>query len=278
MEIDVNTQFDNNKELEQMIKALENQEKVRRAGYVDARGNISLSREDECVRDNNEINFSLNHVMEYYIYEYYFKPDAGVKCTEHPYARYFREYGDLCMEREKFKAAEASYKDAICWNPVDLDSILALAECYRALNMLERYMIVTRQAYRYCCTRATMARYYRNMGYYYTQKYKPEVARACYIYSNIYFHTENADNELAYIEKAVGNKTPDLSIKQMQEVFADYAIEPGPDPDTIGIIYRVGELMLEDKQYSLARDCFSICYDITQEQALEELLDELERV
>lgn len=34
MEIDVNTQFDNNKELEQMIKALENQEKVRRAGYV----------------------------------------------------------------------------------------------------------------------------------------------------------------------------------------------------------------------------------------------------
>ena len=34
--------------------------------------------------------------------------------------------------------------------------------------------------------------------------------------------------------------------------------------------------MLEDKQYSLARDCFSICYDITQEQALEELLDELE--
>ena len=50
MEIDVNTQFDNNKELEQMIKALENQEKVRRAGYVDARGNISLSREDECAR------------------------------------------------------------------------------------------------------------------------------------------------------------------------------------------------------------------------------------
>ena len=64
----------------------------------------------------------------------------------------------------------------------------------------------------------------------------------------------------------------------MQEMFAGEGIEPGPASDTIGVIYRVGELMMNDNEYALARDCFSIVYDITREKELEPVLDELQRV
>lgn len=275
-----------NKELEAMIEALEKQEPVRRAGKVSKRGEISISDDVENSQNtdikgnikDNTINISLNHVMEYYIYAYYFKPECEVVCTDKPFGNWFRQYGDLCMQQERFRAAEAAYKDAICWNPVDLDSILGLAECYKHLNMLDRYLTVTKEAYRYCCTRATMARYYRNMGYYYTSKYNTDVARACYIYSNIYYKTENADKELAYLENALKDKTPDMDIATMQKMFDENGIEPGPNPDTIGIVYRVGELMMQDGDYKPAKDCFSIVYDITREKALEELLDELEKI
>lgn len=265
----------NEKELEEMINVLKDSKKVRRAGSIDRRGNISLGIEAEDTY-NEEFNISLNHVCEYYMYDYYFKPEHQVKVSEHPYGQYFRAYGDLLMKQERFKAAEAAYKDAICWNPVDLDSILALAESYKHQNMMDKYLLVTRQAYRYCPTRATMARYYRNMGFYYTSRYKPHVARVCYLYSNIYFHTENADNELQYLEQALKDKTPDMDIPSMQKLLIENDIEAGPDADTIGIIYRVGELMLQDKEYGLARDCFSIVYDITREKALEDMLNELE--
>ncbi len=268
-------EFSTEKELEDMVEALSKCEKVRRAGSVDTRGNISLSHKS---KDGEGINISLNHIMEYYIYATYYKPDEQVIAVDKPYGRYFREYGDLCMSKERYKAAEAAYKDAISWNPVDLDSILALGECYKHLNMLERYLIVTKEAYRYCCTRATMARYYRNMGFYYLSKYEPEVARCCYVYSNIYYHTDNADNELKYLEEALKDKTPELTIPQMQDVFREKGIEPGPDPDTIGIVYRVGELMMEDKEYGLAKDCFSIVYDITREEQLGVMLDELQQM
>ena len=119
--------------------------------------------------------------------------------------------------------------------------------------------------------------YNRNMGFYYTSRYKPEVARACYIYSNIYYKTENADNELKFLEEALHDNTPDLSIADMQDIFNQEGIEPGPSSDTIGVIYRVGELMMEDKEYTLARDCFAIVYDITREKELEPVLDELEK-
>ena len=61
--------------LEELLKSIEEQVKVRRAGSIDARGNISISEpQDNC----EHIYMSLNHVMEYYIYAFYFTPDCDV--------------------------------------------------------------------------------------------------------------------------------------------------------------------------------------------------------
>lgn len=266
--------------IQELLAALEKKAPANKAGQVDLRGNISAVKKDSerggtGKPEVESINISLNHVMEYYIYAYYFKPECEVCCTELPYAEYYRTYADLCMQLGRYKTAEAAYKSAIEWNPVDLDAILGLAETCKYLNMLERYLLVTKQAYRYCCTRATMARYYRNMGYYHLAKYEPRLARACYCYSNIYYPTEQADNELKYLETALKEKTPEYTIREMQELFDANGIEPGPESDTVGVVYRVGELMMQDGEIQLAKDCFSIVYDITQEKALEELLKEL---
>ena len=250
--------------------------------------------------DGRPIYISLNHVMEYYVYACYFEPETDVLCTELPVGEYYRTYGSLCLKLSKFRRAEDAFKKAICWNPVDLDSYLGLAECYKYLNMITRYLDMTKQAYRFCCTRATMARFYRNMGFYYLSSYNTDMAEACYTYSNIYYHTDNADSELEYIKNALAaaknnenkdsiNKDEDVitkeevnengqkyTIKQMQEMFDKENVEPGPDSKTIGIIYRVGELMLQDKEYRLAKDCFMIVYDITNEQQLEGLIAELD--
>ena len=40
----------------------------------------------------------------------------------------------------------------------------------------------------------------------------------CYTYSNIYYKTDNADNELKYLEQALNDRTPEYSVKQMQEI------------------------------------------------------------
>ncbi len=258
--------------MQELLNNLESNINVRKAGSVSKNDVIAMGGNKDSEQD---IYISLNHVMEYYIYAYYFKPDVDVKCTELPYNEYYRTYGALCMTLGKYNRAREAYIHAIEWNPVDLDSILGLAECYKYLGKLERYIAVTVQGYRYCCTRATMARYYRNMGYYHLSKYKTDIARACYIYSNIYYHTDNADSELKYLENALNDTTPELDIKTMQKIFDENGIEPGPQSDTIGVIYRVGELMMQDNDNKLAKDCFSIVYDITQEKSLEELINEL---
>ena len=172
-------------------------EDKRKAGMLDNDLNVRKSE------GTDKIWLCTNHIMEYYIYACYFEPQQEILMPELPIAEYYRTYADLCVKLQKYKRAEDAYKKALCWNPVDLDSYLGLAECYKYLNMMSRYLDVTKQAYRFCCTRATMARYYRNMGFYYLSSYNTDMAKACYTYSNIYYHTDNADSELNYIENAL---------------------------------------------------------------------------
>ena len=87
--------------------------------------------------DGRPIYISLNHVMEYYVYACYFEPETDVLCTELPVGEYYRTYGSLCLKLSKFRRAEDAFKKAICWNPVDLDSYLGLAECCRDILMLQ---------------------------------------------------------------------------------------------------------------------------------------------
>lgn len=225
--------------------------------------------------NEDSLYMSFNHVMELYIYSYYYKPVKEVRFADIPYNEYYRTYGFVLAQLELFDEAQKAYKNAITWNPVDLDSILSIAEVYKFQNNLEQFLKTTKQIHRFACTRATMARFYRNAAYYYLETLKPEVARALYVYSNIFFDTENANNELTYIEKALNTPTPEYSLAMLQEILKENEIEIGPDSVTIGIIYRVGQMMMEDGDKELAKDCFSIVYDITQDTEVKELLQKL---
>ncbi|SEW37895.1 hypothetical protein [[Clostridium] fimetarium] len=225
--------------------------------------------------NEDSIYMSFNHIMEMYIYHFYYKPVKEVKAADIEYNVFYRTYGFILAHLEEYEASMEAHEKAMKWNPVDLDSILSLCEVYKHNNDLDNFLKTTKQAYRYCCTRATMARFYRNVAFYYVEKYKPEVARALYAYSNIYFQTENADNELAYIAKSTDCKTPQYDLATLQQILNENDIELGPDSTTIGIIYRVGQLLMEEGDNVKAKDCFSVVYDITQDAEVRELIEKL---
>jgi len=226
--------------------------------------------------NDDRIYMSFNHIMEMYIYSFYYKPTKEVKSADIEYNELYRTYGFILAHLEEYEAAIIAHEKAMKWNPVDLDSILSLCEVYKRNNDLHNFLKTTKKAYRYCCTRATMARFYRNVAFYYVEKYKPEVARALYAYSNIYFKTENADKELEYIERSTDSKTSEYDLATLQHILNEYDIEPGPDSTTIGIIYRVGQLMMEEGDNVKAKDCFSVVFDITQDAEVGELIEKLQ--
>ena len=71
----------------ELLEGIEGQFDVRKAGIIDNRGHIHISEKNvqsiqkaksTSLEKNDNIYISLNHVMEYYVYAYYYKPDVQV--------------------------------------------------------------------------------------------------------------------------------------------------------------------------------------------------------
>lgn len=214
---------------------------------------------------------SFNHILETYYYAYFLKDVSKIKYTDYNINAMYRLLGFALMKVNRLDEAIMAYNHGLDWNPVDLDTLLQLGELYKMTNNIKSLRKVSFEAYNFCCTRATLARFYRNLGYYYLEQYKPEIARALYMYSNIYFQTENADNELKFINQAT-KEDNNYTLKELQSILENEKIPLGPNSDTLGITYRVGQIEMDNKNFENAADCFAMVYDLTMDEEVEALL------
>lgn len=227
---------------------------------------------DKYQESEDSVYYSFNHIVELYIHSYYERPQKEIRFTELKMHEFYRVYAYILTQNELYDKALEAVEISLKWNPVDIDTMFEKCEILRHLGKLEEFYQMTTSTYRYAFSRATMARIYRNYGYYFVEKLQPDIASTLYEYSNIYFETENANNELAYIVEATGRSLVKRNVKEMQAILSEKQIPLGPNSDTIGIVYRVGQLLLSDGDIEPAKDCFSIVYDITQDEEVGEIL------
>ena len=123
-----------------------------------------------------------------------------------------------------------------------------------------------------------MARFYRNMGYYYLEKEEFETATALYQYSNIFCYTDSADRELRFIGRAQDKDIPEYDIPAMQKILGENNIPLGPNPDTIGITFRVGQLEMDRDNFESARDCFMMVYNLTQDAETKAYIEKIDEI
>ncbi|MBE5939872.1 MAG: tetratricopeptide repeat protein [Lachnospiraceae bacterium] len=225
--------------------------------------------------------YSFNHIIESYYYAFFMKDDSELNYTFHNINGYYRLLGYVYMQLERYDDSIVAYNKALNYNPVDLDTLFQLGELYKKQGNVRGLKKLTFELYDYCCSRATIAHFYRNLGYYYLENKKPQEAMALYIYSNIFYETKQAVSELEFLKKSLylTDEYEDSlknNIKGLQKILEDNNIPTGPNPDTIGITYRVGEIERDNFRYENAFDCFSMVYDLTLDNEVKKEIDKLE--
>lgn len=237
------------------------------------------SREDggESLRiSDTTVTVSFDHVMEYYLYRWYFPDDdKEIRFASVPYSSYYLQVGSEKLKDGKPHAAYKYFQKAESWNPVSLTAKLASAEALKQQNKLKPYLKKTQEAHRYCLTRAETARYYRNAGFYFVETYKPDAARACYIRANNYFHSQNADLELKYLETALKDTTPAMTDEEIDRLLSAAGIYTRPDETSIQVVCHAGYEMIRTGHPQEAEDCFEVASDISRDETLLSLIRKL---
>ena len=214
----------------------------------------------------SKLKLCLRHISEVFLYEYYCLGDDDYELTDVDTLTPHKERAKELMLSGNYSKSQKEWLDAHFENPVDMESILGIILCCKQLGDTEGEYSYTTESYNYCCTRAELAAYYRNLGWYYLEKYNPELSAACYLYSKYFEETQQADAELEFLEKAIGKKVSAKDLSQIQNILKENNIPTEANPITLALLYKAAEEAQEAGDKAQALDCYRMVYDLTEDE------------
>ena len=202
--------------------------------------------------DNVSMYFNFEDPFQSVLYIVLNKPDKDVREAQFNYARIYLIYGSLLFELRRFEEAIVALEKAKRWNPVCPDIAFELAEAHKAIGDTDGFFKKTQDIFKYLYNPFAIARYYRNLGFYYVEKEEYETAACCLDYSGNFQRSEMIQSELYYISTKCG-RIINPTEEDIEKCFKENDIQKAPTTDVLGIAFSVGKQCFEDKQYGTAK-------------------------
>ncbi len=205
---------------------------------------------------------SIFHISELFLYEFYVnRGEFEIREKDE-----FRPLMEKAAEQERnggLMAAIQYCRKALEENPVSMEAHEKIVECYRKigdLNSVESYVLAS---WPFIGTRSELSWFYRQLGYCYLEKYRPELAQALYRYSTLWQKSDLAENEIAYLERALGHAMPEYSTGELQDILDQEDIPTAASDVTLALLVKAGQEAQKEGNSEQALDCFRMVYDLT---------------
>ena len=215
------------------------------------------------MEDDKYIYYSFYNYIETLIYWRKHNPNKKILQTENNIAEVYFLLGFINFETKNCRKAIQYLDKAIEWNPVSPQIRLEKADALRNIDEIEKYRIEVEKTYPYIYESSYMAKYYRELGWYYSEKKIFDLANALYTQSVSFLNTDLAKNELMYIAQQE-HREPRLSTKEeISKLFKEYNIPFGISNEITQFIYEDSQKLLKENKIQLANYLYRTLYDIT---------------
>ena len=228
--------------------------------------------------NNSVMKVCLNHISEIFLYEYFLSNGKEYILSDTDNALEHKEKAKKLMNLGDIAKAQQEWIKAHFENPVDMETILSIISCCKQLGDIEGEYTYTLDSYNFCCTRAEMGAYYRNLGWYYLEKYDPELSSACYMYSQLFEKTNQAEDEIKFLEKALNRAVEEKSPDELQKILKRHDIPTEANGVTLALLYKAGGEAEAAGQYAQALDCYRMVFDLTQDAEVELKISNLQKL
>ena len=239
-------------------------------------GLIDKIEKATCYEESENIEYhSFNEPMEVAIYKNIYKPKKQVDDVGENFAKVYFIYADILASSGKKEAARKLYKKALFWNPVDADVILAEAETYRTKCDLKKFYETTKKAFKVSYKQEQLAKCYTNFGDYFQLEKLWETAKGCYVLALQAYNNKAANKGLKKINRITNDSIKEPTISMLRADSKRYELPLGANEDIIKIAFRYGKQFMEKKEFGLARYFLEISYELTKNEKLKLLLEEM---
>lgn len=216
------------------------------------------------IEDDDATHYTLNNYIEMVLFANIFKTGKRNIRPEINYARIYYYLGYISNETKNYAKAIEYLKKGLKWNPIDVVLMFEMAAANRMIGNLEIFKAQIEKTYMYIYDSVHLAKYYRELGWYYSEKRIFDVANALYTHSISFCNTDVARKELMYIAQQE-NREPKLSTtEEIKELLSEYNIPTGFDKNIEQILFAEYKYLTEKKSNDpILKDVSMTLYDIS---------------
>ena len=226
--------------------------------------------------DNVSEYHSFTNPLEEILFRKYIGAEKVVRLIpdDKPILDLYYIYGFLLFEDNQLQKAEENLKKANKINPVSARIILELSEIYKLHTpTFNKFYIYTTEALKYSYYPQDIARCYRNLGYYYIEENKLDIAVALLKYSTNFELSIMAYNELHYIESKGQNI--DLTRDEVNQLIESINIQIGVNPFILETLYGLAEEYEKNRLYNQALYFYELINNLTNDEQIAKKIKDI---
>lgn len=216
------------------------------------------------VEDENNTHYSFNNYIETLLFWSIYRPEKKNEFPDVNYSQIYYYLGFINIEQKNYGKALEYLEKGLQWNPIDVLLIFEKAAVYRMSGEIERFKAEIEKTHSLIYSSSDLAKFYRELGWYYIEKRVFDLANALYTASIEFLDTELARNELMYIAKQEKRDFRFSTKEEIKKLLADYNIWSGFNKNTVNLIYEEYQRLGAYKPQPAAFKFLSkMLYDIT---------------
>lgn len=211
--------------------------------------------------------------FEVSLYRYRNKPKRTLRKPGFPFEEIYMLCGTQLVEKRRFGDAREALEKGLRWSPLDISLMTEYVETYKMEGDMDRFFEKNLELHRIAYSAPAVARFYRNIGYWFIEKKLYREAFTAYLVSLGYEESQNALREMDAIVHFAGEmKKP--TPKYWESLAKKYGFPAGPDSEIVELAVGLGHYYREEGDATLSRYYFAVAYGLTHDEALGKMIEE----
>ena len=245
---------------------------------LDLLGNMVAKYEGNTLFENDDVSeyYCFEEPMQEILYHHLNHPKKELRRAEMDFMALYYFYGSVLIELGSALEARASLEKARRWNPVSATVAFEYGETFKMTGDFEEFAKVTREIHPYIYKKRDLARFYRNLGFYYIEKEEYATATCCFLYSGGYEPNPMIAAELKYIEEKTGERYKP-TVEEVRECFLANDIPPLASEEVLKIAFSYGNHFHEEGNMEATQYFWGIFSEFIPNEMVEKVLEEIEK-
>ena len=231
---------------------------------------------------NPEKYHGFNNYFEDAFYTRFYDPKRKFNPCGSFFARIYRSFAVIEFLRHRLEKARGVLQKAMEYRPMEFEFHADYAETFRSLGDLEKYRELTLGLFEVAYQPKQIVRCYYNLGDYYKDQKRFDVAHVCYFLGYRYCGEDEDRNEnvgflASYftLERLSGIPFREMTRDETDALCEKYGIPRGPSPRIIEFAESSGRFFFEREEFGEAHFFLSIFLGLISPLGDKEKIDEI---